>query len=227
MNPRYQEWLKHVFDHEIKYPLPQWYWDEDAPSFEASDDEMTELISQTFRNAGKDLTKYTDAQVDQGIWYLAGTSGSNFMSALASSEVPLPKRLEAIGNIYYLYSDCFAKRCTEVLGHLSEEGSALNPSCYMFWDISPITLFWDKNPFVYLKNPQESKQTQDVALNVLEKILNIEHRACREGALHGLRHIAYSCPENVREIIDGFLSRNKSDEKLMAYALKAREGMVL
>ena len=32
---------------------------------------------------------------------------------------------------------------------------------------------------------------------------------------------------NVREIIDGFLSRNKSDEKLMAYALKAREGMVL
>jgi hypothetical protein len=97
----------------------------------------------------------------------------------------------------------------------------------MFWDISPITLFWDKNPFTYLEDAQDRKQTQDVVLNVLEKILNIEHRACREGALHGLRHIAYSCPENVSEIIDGFLSRNKLDDELLAYALKAREGIVL
>ena len=109
MNSRYQEWLKHVFDHEVTDKLPQWYFAEDAPLFETSDNEMTELINQTFLNAGKDLDRYTDAQVDQGIWYLAGTvtSGSDFMSALASSEVPLTKRVEAIGNIFYLYSDCF------------------------------------------------------------------------------------------------------------------------
>jgi hypothetical protein len=225
MNPRYQEWLKHVFDHEVRKRA--WYFDDEKPEFEASPIEMTELIGQTFLCAGKDLAGYTDEKVDQGIWYFAGMSGSDFMFELKSPEVPLTKRLEAIGNIFYLYSDCFAKRCAETLGHLSEEGSALNPSCYMFWDISPITLFWDKNPFTYLENPQESKQTQGVVLNVLEKILNIEHRACREGALHGLRHIAYSCPENVREIIDSFLCKNKPDEKLLAYALKAREGNVL
>jgi hypothetical protein len=218
MNSRYQDWLKHVFDHEVTDKLPQWYFAEVAPLFEASDNEMTELISQTFLNAGKDLTKYTDEQVDQGIWYLAGTSGSDFLSAFASSEVPLPKRLEAIGCIYYLYSDCFAKRCAEVLGHLSDKGSPLNSSCYMFWDICR---------FSGLKDMLENKETQDAVLNVLEKTLATEHMACREGAIHGLGHIAKSCPENVREIIDVFLSKNKLDDKLMAYALKAREGMVL
>jgi len=72
-----------------------------------------------------------------------------------------------------------------------------------------------------------TKETQDTVLNVLERTLTIEHRACREGALHGLGHIANSCPENVREIIDGFLSKNKLDDKLVAYALKAREGNIL
>ena len=140
------------------------------------------------------------------------------MFALKSSEVTLTKRLETIGNIFYLYSDCFAKRCAESLGHLSEEGSALNSSCYMFWDICPIT---------YLKDAPDSKEMQDAVLNVLEKILTIEHRACREGAFHGLGEMAYAYPERVREIIDGFLSKAKLDEKLLAYALKAREGNVL
>jgi hypothetical protein len=214
MNSRYQEWLKHVFDHEIKYPLPQWYWDADAPSFEAPDDEMVELISQTFQNAGKDLAKYTDAQVDQGIWYFVSMSCSDFLRSLNSSEVPLEKRCEAIQNIFYLYSDCFAKRCAETLGHLSEEGSPLNSSCYMFWDISSLTV-------------SKAQELQEAVLNVIEKILTIEHRACRESAFHGLSEMFYSRQEAVQEIIDRFLSKTKLDEKLLIYARNAREGSVL
>jgi hypothetical protein len=215
MNPRYQEWLKHVFDHEDRgHLLPEWYWDKDAPLFEATDDEMAELISQTFRNAGKDLTKYNDAQVDQGIWYFVSTAGANFLHSLKSPEVPLKKRLEAIQNIFHLYSDCFAKRCAETLGHLSEEGSALNSSCYMFWDISPLTI-------------GEAQEIQDAVLNVLEKILTIEHRACRESAFHRLSEMFYSRRESAQEIINRFLSKTKLDDKLLSYALSAREGNVL
>ena len=125
MNPRYQEWLDHVFNHEVKNP--QWHFDLDAPTFEASDDEITELMTQTFLNAGNDLAKYSDAQVNQGLWYLASPSCSNFMFAIKSTEVPLPKRLKAIESIFNLNLECYAKRCTEVLGHLSEPGSNLNP----------------------------------------------------------------------------------------------------
>lgn len=214
MSSRYQEWLKHVFDHEDRgHLLPEWYRDENAPSFEASDEEMAELISQMFHNAGKDLIKYTDKQVDQGIWYFVSMSGGDFLRSLNPPEVPLKKRLEAIQNIFHLYSDCFAKRCAEILGHLSEEGSPLNSSCYMFWNISPLTVC-------------KTKEMQDAILNVLEKILTIEHRACRESALHGLSEMIFSRREEAQKIIDGFLSKTKLDEKLLAYAKNAREGNV-
>jgi hypothetical protein len=136
---------------------------------------------------------------------------------MKSSEVPLLKRLEAIENIFFLYSDCFAKRCAETLGYLSEEGTPLNSGCYMFWDSSYLTLY-DDDP--------AGRQMQDTALNVLEKILAIDHRACREGALHGLSEFAFSCPEKMHKIVDDFLGETKLDNKLLAYARNAREGNV-
>ena len=87
-------------------------------------------------------------------------------------------------------------------------------------------MFWDICRFSGLEDLIESKETQDAVLKVLKKILTIEHRACREGALHGLGHIANSCPESVREIIDRFLSKTKLDEKLLTYAHNAREGNI-
>jgi hypothetical protein len=213
MNPRYQEWLSYIFNHEVEAQKPQWYSSADVPTFEASDNEMTELIGQTFLNAGKDLIKYTDEQVDQGIWCFVSMSGLDFMRSIKSPGVPLVKRLEAIQNIFHLYSDCYAKRCTEVLGHLSEEGSPLNSSCYMFWDISPLTV-------------EEDQEIQNAVLSVLEKILTVKHRACREAAFHGLSEIFYSRQEAVQRIIDQFLSQTTLDEKLLAYARNAREGNV-
>jgi hypothetical protein len=214
MSSRYQEWLTHVFDHEIQTQLPQWYVAVDAPEFAASETEIAELLGQTFISSGKDLTKYTDARVDQGIWYIA----NSHQSAFQSPNVPLAKRVETIGSIFYLYSDCFAKRCSETLGHLGEEGSPLNSSCYMFWDITSLD---------YLKNAPDSQQMQDAALDVLQKILTIEHRACREAAFHGLSGYAFIRPEKAEEIIDQFLNKTKLDDKLLAYALNARQGNVL
>ncbi|HTR41870.1 MAG TPA: hypothetical protein VMH87_09670 [Pseudomonadales bacterium] len=218
MNSRYEEWLKHVFDHVVTEKLPEWYWDESAPTFEASQSEITELLSETFLRAGKDLIKYTDAQLNQGIWYVVSPPCSDFIHALKSPEVPLAKRLEAIGNIFNLYSDCFAKRCAETLGHLSGEGSPLNLCCYMFWDISYLD---------YAKDIPDGKQMEEAALNVLQKILTIEHRACREGALHGLSGYALAGNKKAHQIIDQFLSNTKLDDQLLAYARNAREGNVL
>ena len=215
MNPRYQEWLDHVFNHEVKNP--QWHFDSDAPVFEAPDSEIAELLMQTFLNAGNDLAEYSDAQVDQGIWYLADPSCSSFMFAIKSSEVPLPKRLKAIESIFNLNLECYAKRCTEALGHLSETGSSLNSSCYMFWDVCPITS---------LDDVPEAKEMQDAILNVLEKTLTIEHRACRESALHGLSEMTLWRPESVQEIIDHFLSKTKLDKQLLTYALNVRDWYV-
>lgn len=108
---------------------------------------------------------------------MVSVGGSDFILALKSPEVSLVKRIEIIQNIFHLYLDCFAKRCTETLSHLDEEGSPLNSSCYMFWDISFLACF---------KDASDNRQMQDAALDVLQKILTIKHRACQESALHVL-----------------------------------------
>jgi len=128
----------------------------------------------------------------------------------------MEKRLVAIDGIYFLYADCFAKRCAEAMGHLSEEGSPLNSICYMFWDICQLTWGFDCR----------ENEIQAAVLNVLEKSLAINHRACQEGALHGLGEIAHACPEQVHEIIDRFLGDIKLEAPLLAYARNAREGNI-
>lgn len=217
MTSRYQEWLKHVFDHEIEVQKPAWYFDLEAPSFNASPIELTALISQTFRCAGKDLVDYTDAQVNQGLWYLVSLSGSEYIKALQSPDVPINERLQAIGNIYYLYAECFARRCAKTLGHLDEEGSALNFICYMFWDECPLC---------YPDHVPDQSEIENAIFSVLQQTLTINHRACREGALHGLGHMFSSHPEKVRTIIDHLIKDAILDEKLLSYAHNAREGNV-
>jgi hypothetical protein len=88
-------------------------------------------------------------------------------------------------------------------------------------------MFWDICPLTYLEDVSERKETQDAILHVLEKTLTIEHRACREGAFHGLGEVALACPEKVRAVIDRFLHKTKLDDKLLAYALNAQKGNVL
>ncbi|MBI3414888.1 MAG: hypothetical protein HY043_06125 [Verrucomicrobia bacterium] len=218
MNPRYQEWLKYVFDHEVTYP--EWYFstdDSDCSNFGASDSETAELIELTFRRAGEDLVQFTDAQVDQGINYLASPSCSNYMFAVRDGEVPLAKKLSAIDSIYSLYANCFARRCSEILGHLDEKGSALNDVCYMFWDVCVLG---------YLEKSAEKAALAEAVFAVLEKTLTIEHRACREGALHGLNHLAPFFPTRVKAVVEKFLSATKLDEDMLRYATSAAKGMV-
>ena len=125
---------------------------------EASDSETVEFVEFLFRRAG-DLTQFTDAQLNKGFWHLTSPCLSNYMFPVRDGDVPLAKKLSAIDSIYSLYADCFAKRCTETLGHLSEKSSDLNPICYMFWDVCILT---------YLEKTSEETALAETVFSVLE-----------------------------------------------------------
>lgn len=72
MHPRYRAWLDFVFNHPVSEP--QWCFDPNAPQFEGSDEDYVELITLTFRDSAEDLSRFTDAQVDQGLWFLVSPS---------------------------------------------------------------------------------------------------------------------------------------------------------
>ncbi len=128
MHARYEEWISFIFDHTVTNP--EWHWASEAPTFEASEEDCAVLIEQTFTHSGSDLTRFSDAQVNQGINFLASTACSDYISSLKDSKVPMETRLSAIRSIFDLYRNCFQARCTETLSHLDHEAqSALNPVC--------------------------------------------------------------------------------------------------
>lgn len=217
MHPRYQEWLAYVFDHEVT--KPQWYFAPNAPEFIGSNSDFALLIAQTFRRSGEDLRRFSDAQVNQGIWFLASPSCSNFFFSLRNGDASLEEKINGIHSIYDLYQKCFAGRCTETLGHMNEPGASdLNGICYMFWDVCPLS---------YLMEIPNQSELEEAVFSVLEQTLLIAHRACREGALHGLGEIACVSPQKVAEMVDRFLANNQIDDTLRSYATQARVGDVL
>lgn len=215
MHARYLEWIEYVFDHPVSQP--EWHRDPAVEVFEGDEEYMAMLLELTFLRSGSDLTRFTDAQVNQGLWYLASPACSKHMFTLKSRAVELDVRLDAIKAIGDLYQDCFAKRCSETLSHLDQAGSDLNPICYMFWDI---------NPLGSLEGCPNEARTADVIFGVLREIFETGHLACQEAAIHGLGEFSCFYPERVEREIDLLLKEGISHPDLREYAIRARSGQI-
>lgn len=216
--PRYTEWLSYLFDHEIVPGLPEWYWRDDAPVFEATPAEVADLWIATMKNGETDLQQYSDEQVGQGLWYLFSNACSDHTALIRDDALPLAKWVEVYDSLRSLYTGVFSRRCSPALGHLSEEGTALNGICYMLWDVSP--LHW----------PPENERTpaiKEALFRVLEHALDLPHRACIESALHGLGELHCRYPSRVEAVIASRLPGLAQDAALLQYALNAQQGAVL
>ncbi len=216
MPPRYQEWLAYLFEHPVTEP--EWYFEVDAPVFEASETEIVALMEATFRRSAQDLALYSDAQVDQGLWYLLSSTFDHGY-ALRSDAVPLELRRSAIAAIAILYRDLFVQRCTRTLSHLNEEPSSpLNSICYMLWDVTPLG---------WLQGYRDESELADACYAVLADTLKIDHPACQEAAIHGYGEFHSQYPERSRKAMERFLQTPPSDPRLRAYAEQAAVGDVL
>lgn len=217
MHPRYTEWLKYVFDRPAT--SNGWYFDiEDLEAFESEPSELVELVATTFENCGRDLAPYSNEQLRYGLSYIVDSGASDVVFSLMSEHVPAERRLRAIAALKHVYSRIFEPRCEPVLGHTSEPGAnALNYTCYMLWDISPLS-YWERSP--------ERPIFYRAVCDVLEHALKSPNRACVESGLHGLGHIYSSYPERVEEVIDRYLNAAKPPDELRQYAINARRGYI-
>ncbi len=89
MDPRYSDWIAHVFDH----PVSRLEWDDEGeePAFEASDEEIADLICETFTRSGNDLVRFSDEQVARGIRSLINPGVSDHAFRLMDGDAPLPR----------------------------------------------------------------------------------------------------------------------------------------
>lgn len=213
----FEKWLKWVFDHPVR--KPEWYWDEGDDWRESSPATMVEFMTRLFETPAAHLLNFSDAQANQGLWFLTGDSCLNSLVSLLDKSVPWPQRERCIHSILRLFSDYLAVRCSPHLGYIGEPGAnPLNAACYMWWDQLHTSDFGD---------PSNAVVNAEL-LSAMSRILELPHDACRESALHGLGHWQWCCTEKVTAIIDSFLTNNpKLRPELHAYALKARTGRVL
>lgn len=214
------QWLAYVFDHPVDKSKQEWYWDIDSDWWDCPAADTIQFLTRAFENAAVIFQPYSDAQLNQGLWYIVSNACSNHMFALMDESVPWPARQRCIYSIHQLFEQCFAKRCSPHLSHLDEPGAnPLNMVCYMWWDIIPIS--------GHPQDPARKGFDQDI-LRVLESTLQLDSIACRESALHGLGHWQHEYPERVGEIIDKFsMSHQELPEKLQVYMINAYTGYVL
>jgi hypothetical protein len=213
-----KDWIDHIFNHPINEPA--WYWSDDAEQWTGPRGQIPLLMAETFERGGELLAGFSDEQLDQGFWYLAGDTPPDFMLTLVDEKLPVAPRLRAIRSFVPLFEQVMAVRCTDHRSGLDNRGaSPLNSACFMWWDLLRFTLW-----------------TNSTALNAeiiatLRLILRFPHDACRQSALHGIGHLRHNYPEYEQQlsgIIDDFLASAPGlRPELIAYAAQARCGEIL
>lgn len=216
----FEQWLTYVFDHPVAESGREWYWADDADWWSTPAAEAIQFMTRAFEHAGVVFEPYSDAQLNQGLWFLADNACSNHMFALLAPDVPWPARQQCVRSIHNLFEQCFARRCSSHLSHLDEpEASPLNLVCYMWWDLLPVVGQPD--------SPAQLALDQEI-LGVMESTLQLGSVPCQESALHGLGHWQRQYPLQVTKIIDMFMQgEDHLREELRTYAMNACRGCIL
>jgi len=217
-NPTFEDWLTYCFDHPVSDP--EWHFDIDAPTCDLSAETTVEYLTRLFTTSQKYLDRFSDDQLNQGLWYLASPSCSDTMFCLVDVSIPEAERIACVRAMQCLYANLFASRCSDITSngtaHVGDR-SALNSVCYMWWDILPIH-----------GKPEDPNRVKldDAILTLLEDCLAISSQACQESALHGLGHWASSYPARVKSSIQRYLAASQVSQLLRNYALAAEVGNV-
>jgi hypothetical protein len=222
-------WIDHVFDHAVSEP--EWYWSAECQKWPGDRIQIPAFIAGTFERAGELLARFSDGQLEQGLWYLIGASPGEFAETLVDEKISAATRLRAVRSFLPLFEQVMAVRCTPSLSHVKEQpASPLNGSCYMWWDLLRLKL-WKTYP-----GPQDPAAPQYAPflaeiVATMRRILAIPHDACRESALHGLGHLSRDYPQYREQfafiIVEFLTSNNNLRPELTAYAERARLGTVL
>src|SRR5438128_10971088 len=113
-SPQFTAWVDAVFRHTVSEP--EWYWDDNFDKLwtasERPPTDTVELLRLLFSQPAPLLTRYTNDQIAQGIWFIAGeASPGRLCYALIDDSVQLDTRVRCIREIYTLFRGLFAVAC--------------------------------------------------------------------------------------------------------------------
>jgi hypothetical protein len=226
----FDEWLKWVFDHPVADDKDkEWWWDEpdadeggrwlDRPPVQA----LT-FVTELFENPVTHLSPYSDAQIDQGLWFIVGTTNSKHFEWIIDGRVDLGLRKRCIRSIENLSRALLAPRCSDEVIHGTRP---LDSICYMLWDLVIKDAYHLGNNSDAARSEVRDPEIDKEFARTLARIIAIPSIACQQSALHGLGHLVHHTQLGC-DIVQQYLDEHpnlRSD--LREYALKAMAGEVL
>ena len=181
--------------------------------------QVAEFLARLFERPAECTAKYSDEQLNQGLWFIADSSCSDDISTLLDESVTSELRERCIRSVATLFRELFSRRCSPILSSLNQANARpLNAVCYMWWDL-----------LASATGPEDdlSLINEALCIEVMQAALSLPNIACQESALHGLAHWQEKFQQETREIIQEFLSSNSQiSDDLRNYALKATTGQV-
>jgi hypothetical protein len=198
-------------EEQYDYFLTDLHGEKYSESVPTSPEVLVNHLTKLFAQFGQIASRYSFAQVDQGVWGIWGAN-LRLYELLFEPSVPLPLRLDCIRSTYHVYSDYVSKLETE-------PDSKIESGFYMWWDLI-LHGFWGSSRPVIAgtwrgdssKLDAESRVLLDVLFETLTQILAIPNRTCQQSALHGLGHLYHP---QVHDAVQRFIDTNPT-----AYSLK-------
>jgi hypothetical protein len=192
-------------DEQYDYFLTEVHGQKYSESVPSSPEIVVNHLTKLFLEFGQIASKYTLAQVDQGIWGILGANLRLYEFLFASS-VPLQSRLSCIRSMYHVYFDYVSQLETQ-------PDPEVETGIYMWWDLI-LHGFWDSSRPVVpgtkwrgdaSQLDSESRLLLDVLFQTLTQVLAIPNRASQLSALHGLGHLYHP---QVHDVVQQFIDKN-------------------
>lgn len=218
----FESWIHYTFEMRLIEDSPPYDWNKDIEWYDFDFNKQLEMeyIARLFASPVESTKNYSAEQTKVGLRYLI-TEMDGDLYELFNQDISLELRIQVVKDMYTVFEQLFAPRCTPKLCQYAKSGSLnpLNSICFMWWDII----------MLYGKSGEPHREIFDsYCIDVMEQTLRLESIACQEAALHGLGHWNHAYPERIKKIIEDFLERTPDiDPDLHEYALAAHYGMVL
>jgi hypothetical protein len=207
----YDEWLTFIFDHPVPPAWEDhdssqaWYWQGDL-QLVVDPIKQISFLTRFTQSADEILGRYTEDQIDQGLWYIFSAGGeAEFYDHLWNPKVPWELRERCIAALPQLWPRLF-------------EQADVGTMSYMLWD--SLAHPYDHGRRKPGDHPEDHR-VQDAICDALRSQLSSTLGPTQYAALHGLGHLRHPDTQN---IIEGFLGRSDIGDDLREYAAKILAG---
>jgi hypothetical protein len=164
-----------------------------------------ELTAALFANARELRWKYSEEQLEQGLWFIFGPGGDQwFASLLRNEQIAIAVRRAFIASIFALYD--------QLLSSVELEASS-----FMLWDLL-IDQFYNGDA----DDVVVQAELEEIIFETLTRILTLSDRECQHAALHGLGHLRH---RDTAGVVREYLARSERlPAELTEYAIRVRDG---